>query len=114
MKSTASNEWFAVLVHETTHVWQHQHGGTDYLSEAAYAQMFGEGYIFDDAISRGKTWVMLNPEQQGHLIESAYRAGFFQTGQWLVPETNPPQFRSDLATYMQGVMPQLRAGQGAT
>lgn len=59
-------------VNKTTHVWRHQNGGTDYLSEAAYAQFFGDGYEFDAAITKGKTWVMLNPEQQGQLITKVY------------------------------------------
>lgn len=64
-------------MNETTHVWQHQHGGTDYMSEAAWAQAT-EGYGCGDAItSQNKTWAMLNPEQQGQLIQDAYGGNLF-------------------------------------
>ena len=34
------------------------------MSEALYAQIFGEGYRYEDAVSKqNKTWMMLNPEQ---------------------------------------------------
>jgi len=110
-----SSDWNSTLVHETTHVWQNQNGGTDYISEALYAQIFGDGYDYADAVlNKNKSWAMLNPEQQGQLIQDAYDAEFFQNGLWKVPNTNPPQFRPDLAKYMKNVLPQLRAGQGAT
>jgi hypothetical protein len=103
-----------LTIQETVHVWQNQNGGTDYMGEALWAQAtVGYGYV-DDILKNNKTWYQLNPEQQGLLIQFAYDAGFFQTGIWTVPKTNPPQFRPDLAKYMQNVLPQLRAGQGAT
>lgn len=53
MKSNipGSNLWNSTLVHEITHVWQNQNGGTDYMSEALYAQIFGDGYDYADAIT---------------------------------------------------------------
>ncbi len=116
-----STAWNSVLVHETTHVWQNQNGGTDYISEALYAQSWlGDGYAYITAITtQKKTWAMLNPEQQGQLIQDAYNAGFFTVnkGQWIERNPRTNQIigqRADLAKYMQGVMPQLLAGLGAT
>ncbi len=60
------------------------------MSEALYAQTLGDGYGYITAITtQKKTWAMLNPEQQGYLIQSAYDAGFFTTnkGQWKIPKT---------------------------
>lgn len=96
----------STLVHETTHVWQNQNGGTDYMSEAMYAQFTaGYGYL-DDVVKKNKTWSMLNPEQQGQLIQDAYVAGFFINHIWSGDTV--------LTQYMNQVLPQLRAGQGAT
>jgi hypothetical protein len=94
-------------------------GGTDYVSEAIYAQLFGDGYNYANAIySHGKTWAMLNPEQQGALIQDAYEAGFFtiNKGQWVEvdPVTKSTTVKPTLATFMQNVVPQLLSGQGAT
>lgn len=118
-KAEKTPDWDATLVHETTHVWQNQNGGTDYMWEALHAQMTaGYGY-YDDVINKGKTWGMLNPEQQGQLIEDAYEAGYFtkNQGQWIEVDPLTKQVigpRPDLATFMKGVEPQLRSGQGAT
>jgi hypothetical protein len=91
-----------------------QHGGTDYVSEALYTPEFGDKYDYQLAISQGKTWAMLNPEQQAHLIGEAYLAGYFQNGKWTVPKSNPPVIDTILTNFMTQVLPQLRSGQGAT
>ena len=95
-----------LLVHESTHVWQYQHGGDDYMGEALYGQTFGEGYDYQQGIDEGKSWSELNPEQQAELIQQAYKNGFFDTGMW--------SGRADLTAYMNDVLNQLRAGNGAT
>jgi hypothetical protein len=105
-------------IYETVHVWQNQNGGTDYMGEALWAQAT-VGYGFeDDILKNNKTWYQLNPEQQGLLIQYAFDAGFFTTnrGQWIEvdPQTKTVTNRPDLARYMQNVIPQLLAGQGAT
>jgi len=96
----------ALLVHEATHVWQFQQGGDDYMSESLFAQSVGDGYNYQQAISEGKQWSELNPEQQGDLIRDAYRNGYFNStpGNWM---GNP-----NMTTYMNNVLPQLRAGTG--
>jgi hypothetical protein len=97
-----------VLVHEMGHVWQNQHGGTDYMSEALWAQKFGDGYDYAKALSEGKSWSELNPEQQAELIETAYREGFFDgTGKRFMVNG------IDYTDYMNNVMNQVHSGQGA-
>ena len=88
------------------------------MSEALYAQMLGDGYGYITAITtQKKTWAMLNPEQQGQLIQDAYDAGYFKNGRWSTTKVDsqnkviPPQF---LINYMNQVKPQLLAGLGAT
>jgi hypothetical protein len=118
-KIPTSQDWYSTLVHETVHVWQNQNGGTDYMGEALWAQAtVGYGYV-DDILKNNKTWYLLNPEQQGQLIQDAFDAGFFTTnkGQWIEVDPNTKIVigpRPDLASYMKGVIPQLLVGQGAT
>ncbi|NOJ81603.1 hypothetical protein [Myxococcus xanthus] len=96
------------LVHEAAHVWQHQHGGTDYASEALFAQFFGDGYNLGKALREGKSWSQLNPEQQGELLEQGYRAGFF--------ESPPKRLYVDGVDYtaqLEAALREVRAGRGA-
>ena len=119
-----TDKWNSTLVHETTHVWQNQHGGTDYMSEALYAQIFGDGYGYANEIfNKNKTWVMLNPEQQGQLIQDAFENGYFSSGGWSnvkpIYYTSQNQTQMQIPTqfiinYMNQVKPQLYSGQGAT
>lgn len=67
----------ALLVHELTHVWQHQHHGTRYLSECLLAQWVGEGYNVAVALEAGRGWEQLNFEQQAELLGRAYAARWF-------------------------------------
>ena len=67
----------ALLVHELTHVWQHQRHGTRYLSECLLAQWVGEGYNVAVALEAGRGWEQLNFEQQAELLGRAYAAQWF-------------------------------------
>jgi hypothetical protein len=67
----------ALLVHELTHVWQHQCHGTRYLSECLLAQWLGDGYNVAVALEAGRDWAELNFEQQAELLQCAYAAGWF-------------------------------------
>jgi hypothetical protein len=67
----------ALLVHELTHVWQHQRHGTRYLSESLLAQWVGEGYNVAVAVEAGRDWEALNFEQQAELLERAFALGWF-------------------------------------
>ncbi|RKH12794.1 hypothetical protein D7V97_07450 [Corallococcus sp. CA053C] len=96
------------LVHEAAHVWQHQHGGNDYMSEALVAQFFGDGYNVGKALRQGKSWEEMNPEQQAEFIEMAFAKGCF--------ETHPAPFELDGKDYtaqFEAAKKSLRAGQGA-
>jgi hypothetical protein len=124
MKSTPPNNWMSVLVHETTHVWQNQNGGTDYMIEAFWAQeIAGAGYDYKNEVlaQNPKPWSMLNPEQQGQLIQDSYTSGFLvngqPTGKWIEPQIGGgTRHRTDIEQYFikQNVLGQLRSGQGAT
>lgn len=96
------------LVHEAAHVWQHQHGGTDYMSEALFAQFLGDGYNLGKALSEGKSWSQLNPEQQAELMKEGYLAGFFET---------PPRRLYingvDYTAQIEAAVREVRAGRGA-
>jgi hypothetical protein len=120
-KTPASPDWNSTLVHETVHVWQNQNGGTDYMLEAIHAQLTaGYGYE-DDILVKKRTWYLLNPEQQGQLIQDAYTYGFLQNGlpngKWMEPQPGGGTARRmDFEQYFvsQNILGQLRAGQGAT
>ena len=68
---------FKTLAHEMVHIWQHQNGGTDYMSEALMSQYFGAGYDLGKGLREGKSWSQLEPEQQGELVEWLAHAGWF-------------------------------------
>jgi hypothetical protein len=97
-----------LLVHEMGHVWQHQNGGTDYMSEALAAQHFGDGYDFEKGINDGKLWRELNPEQQAELLQTAHRSGFFNT-----PGARFVYNGTDYTDYLNNALTQIRNGQGA-
>jgi hypothetical protein len=91
---------FGLLVHELTHVWQHQHGGTAYLSAALAAQWVGDGYDWRKAVGHQLRWAQLNPEQQAQLIEDAALAG-------LIPPTVPLPPRARLKGWTEAALPLL-------
>ncbi len=66
-----------LLVHECTHVWQYQHSGARYVSDALGAQLFVEDeYNWKKEIERGHTdWVDFNKESQGKFLENLYTDG---------------------------------------
>lgn len=100
-----------LLVHEMAHVWQHQNGGTDYLSEALWAQHLGEGYDYEKVLDRGQGWRDMNPEQQARFLERAFEAGFFDE-----PSSGGFLNRRSGADYTAALLDALRdvrAGKGA-
>ncbi len=104
---------YGLLVHELTHVWQHQHGGTAYMSAALAAQWMGDGYDWRKAVARELRWAQLNPEQQAQLIEDAALVG-------LIPPAVPIPPKARLKGWTEAALPLLdealvclRTGRGA-
>ncbi|MCK8499219.1 eCIS core domain-containing protein [Myxococcus fulvus] len=104
----------ALLAHELTHVWQHQHGGTAYLSAALAAQFWGDGYDWRKGVHAGLRWEEFNPEQQAQLVEDATVAGLVHPGQAALSQ------RIRLKGWTEAALPvldealaSLRAGRGA-
>jgi len=98
------------LIHEAAHLWQFQHGGIDYIKESIQAQgQEGSGaYEFEDDVLAGKPWDELGPEQQAHLIETAYEQGYFDR-----PGRSFEINGQDATPYLQEALRQIRAGAGA-
>ncbi|GMU00927.1 hypothetical protein KH5H1_50470 [Corallococcus caeni] len=97
-----------LLVHESAHVWQHQNGGTDYMSEALVAQHIGDGYDFEKGLDAGKSWSQLNPEQQAEFLQQAQLAGYFAN-----PAAGFHYNGKDYTAQINAAVAQVRAGQGA-
>lgn len=66
-----------LLVHECTHVWQYEHVGSSYTSEAVGAQWFvDDAYNWEKEIARGKLeWTSFNREAQAKFLEDIYTDG---------------------------------------
>ncbi|RKG87144.1 hypothetical protein [Corallococcus terminator] len=103
-----------LLIHEAAHVWQHQNGGTDYMSEALYAQNFGDAYDFGKALDEGKSWSQLDPEQQGQFLSEAHRAGYFANpaAGYRVQDPDTGAMK-DYTAQLEAALAQVRAGEGA-
>ena len=95
---TVSDAYMAeVLVHETTHVWQYQHGGTAYISVSLAAQIGASmstgsrnaayDYTPDPAVS----FFHFLPEQQALIVENYYSMLRDQG----VPEAHSKGFRGN-------------------
>ena len=76
---TINNESHAqTLIHELTHVWQYQHGGTSYISVALGTQIAAtishgsRNFAYDYRISAGQSFFDFTPEQQGLLVENYF------------------------------------------
>lgn len=102
-----------LLVHELTHVWQYQHGGPDYLSEALWAQFFGDGYDWKKGLAEGKRWEALNPEQQAELLEQAFLAGALPPRLPPTPRLLAQGWTAERLAYLQQVLQGLPYGRGA-
>jgi hypothetical protein len=66
-----------LLAHEVCHVWQYQHRGSRYMTDAIYAQWFvDEYYRWELEIERGnEQWVNFNPEGQGQMFRDIWVNG---------------------------------------
>jgi hypothetical protein len=111
MKSDpSSGRWTETLVHEMTHIWQFQHGGTAYVVESLVGQATaGQGaYDWRKGKAEGKEWSALNPEQQAALIQDAYNHNMFNS-----PTDRFMDASGDHTDYVRRAIAQLQAGIGA-
>lgn len=66
------------LIHEMTHVWQYQHGGTSYISISLGAQIAAQisqgnrNFAYAYQISPGQSFFDFMPEQQALLVENYF------------------------------------------
>ncbi len=66
------------LIHEMTHVWQYQHGGTSYISVslaaqiAASASTLSRNFAYDYQLTPGKSFFSFLPEQQGLIVQNYF------------------------------------------
>ena len=98
-----ASQSLSLLVHEAAHVWQHQNGGADYMTDSLVSQQWGHGYDWSASVPQ-TPWEDLEPEQQAGLLESAYAEGYFSSG----------CFRNkELSAYMNDVRRKLHRGVGA-
>jgi hypothetical protein len=66
----------AALVHECAHVWQNQHQGSRYISDALWAQAGARAYDWVTELARGRDrWRDFNPEAQASFLEDVFRSG---------------------------------------
>ena len=76
---TISNPYYAeTLIHELTHVWQYQHGGTSYISVSLAAQIAASlktpsrNFAYEYQITPDKSFFSFLPEQQGLIVQNYF------------------------------------------
>jgi hypothetical protein len=76
---TIADEYMAqTFIHELTHVWQYQHGGTSYISVSLGTQIaagVGRGsrnFAYDYQIEPDQSFFDFTPEQQASIVESYF------------------------------------------
>ncbi len=66
------------LIHELTHVWQYQHGGTSYISVSLATQIAGtirtgtRNAAYDYNVAPGASFFGFTPEQQGMIVQNYF------------------------------------------
>ncbi|MGE5263627.1 MAG: phage tail protein [Acidobacteriota bacterium] len=93
MKDTPPAEYNDALVHECCHVWQNQHVGLRYISDAVWAQatLPGQGYSWQDELTHGHfRWQDFWREAQAQFLQDIFLIGK------QVPTTHTPgEFYND-------------------
>jgi hypothetical protein len=115
-RDKSAPDYLETLVHEMTHVWQFQNGGTAYQAQSLTAQ--GESpnngaYDWQAAMQAGKSWSELNPEEQAKLIEDGYAAGVLGDPPRATPLPGHGPFTGSEMGYMQRCWEELKANAGA-
>jgi LysM repeat protein len=101
----------ALLAHEAVHVWQFQSSGAGYIPSSIWARATqGEqaAYSWRKDVDSGKAWHELNSEQQGQLIEDAFKAGFFNN-----PGSTFSLGGTDYTRYLNTALRHIARGEGA-
>jgi hypothetical protein len=100
-----------LLVRELTRVWQYQNGGTDYTCQTLGKRWFTEDVDWRIALSEGRSWRELDPEQQVQFLQAAYtRSSYFRVpGHRFIDEDSG----TDYTAQLEAALEQIRAGQGA-
>lgn len=72
-----------LLVHECTHVWQYEHEGARYISDALTAQWFeDDAYRWENEITHGHArWAGFNKEAQAQFLQDIYTHGELVSGE---------------------------------
>lgn len=65
------------LIHELTHVWQYQHGGTSYLSHSVQTQIAAarrgnRNFAYAYELAPGTSFFDFTPEQQASIVENYF------------------------------------------
>lgn len=84
-----------LLVHETTHIWQHQQDNNRYASDAVSAQWFVfDEYNWEREIKdRNKTsWIEFNSEAQAQFIQDLWKLGELVDGAGRIIQTGKGAF----------------------
>jgi hypothetical protein len=82
------NSWGAIrediFIHELVHVWQYQHFGAGYITNALKAQVSeaGYNYAYTEGWYKKKTIHDFNAEQQADLVQDFYRLKNGFSAQW--------------------------------
>lgn len=97
---TIADEYMGqTFIHELTHVWQYQHGGTSYISISLGSQIAagvgrgGRNFAYDYRINPDQTFFDFTPEQQASIVESYF---MMQRDQTAIPRD---QAAGSTATY---------------
>jgi len=107
-----------LLNHESTHAWQFQHTGPNYIVDSLSHQLADgtDAYKYRSAIAH-KPWSELNAEQQAQLIEDAVRDNLIDKSvlakELALKTTNTKAWSSQELNYLSAALNELRAGRGA-
>ncbi|MGI5518764.1 eCIS core domain-containing protein [Streptomyces sp. CA-106131] len=78
---TADDAYMAqTLIHELTHVWQYQHGGTSYISHSLQTQIAGavrgnRNFAYAYELTSRSSFFDFTPEQQASIVENYFAMG---------------------------------------
>ncbi|MGH9405565.1 MAG: hypothetical protein ACRD3D_06985 [Terriglobia bacterium] len=111
---TDTPDWLSTLVHETTHVWQYQTRGTNYITDSIYHQLRAQvamgtrsGAYFNYRLTKGSSFSDYSAEEQAQIVEDYYDITVLYAGKSGTPRWVDVR-RPDLPLY-QALILQLRS-----